>query len=266
MSFQKRFFLIFTIHLCLSISSLFAQETVSLGWMKQVGGIGGDRGRDMVLDGAGNVYTTGVYANTVDFDPGPGIFNLTSTGGSQIFVSKLDTDGNFVWAKSMGGSGADSGQGLAVDAAGNVYITGGFTGTADFDPGPTTFTLTAATTTEYDIFIVKLNSLGDFAWAKGIVGGTWWDNGQDIAVDASGNVHVVGRFYFQGGARDFDPGPGTFFLTAGQEDVFILKLDTNGNFVWAKDFGAGSLENRGYSIVLDATGNVYTTEIGRAHV
>ncbi len=244
---------------CLSVTSIHAQETVALSWMKHLGGIGSTRGRDMVLDAAGNVYTTGAYNNTVDFDPGPGIFNLTSTGGSQIFVSKLDTDGNFVWAKSMGGSGADTGQGIAVDASGNVYITGGFTGTADFDPGPGAFNLTAATTTEYDIYIVKLNVNGDFVWAKGIIGGTWWDNGQDIAIDAAGNVHVVGRFYTQGGARDFDPGPGTFFLTAGQEDVFILKLDTNGNFVWARDFGAGSLENRGYSIILDATGNVYTT-------
>jgi gliding motility-associated-like protein len=255
----SRFSLLLALHLCLATSSVYAQETVELSWMKQFGAAGNDRGRDMVLDAAGNVYTTGAYANTVDFDPGSGTFNLTSTGGSQIFVSKLDVDGNFVWAKSMGGSGGDTGQGIGVDDAGNVYITGGFTGTADFDPGPGSFTLTAATTTEYDIFVVKLNASGDFVWAKGVTGGTWWDSGYDLAVDAIGNVHVVGRFYFQGGPRDFDPGPGTFFLTAGQEDVFILKLDTNGNFVWARDFGAGSLENRGYSILLDASGNVYTT-------
>jgi gliding motility-associated-like protein len=254
-----RISVIFGISLCLAISSVYAQETVTLGWMKQLGGTGGDRGRDMVLDAFGNVYTTGTYSNTVDFDPGVGTFNLTSTGGSQIFVSKLDVDGNFVWARSMGGGGGDTGQGIAVDGVGNVYITGGFTGTADFDPGPGSFTMTAATTTEYDIFVMKLNANGDFIWAKGITGGTWWDSGYDIAVDASGNVHVVGRFYFQGGPRDFDPGPGTFFLTAGQEDAFILKLDTNGNFVWAKKFGGGFLENRGYSIVLDAVGNVYTT-------
>jgi len=239
--------------------SASAQETAVLEWAKRMGGTGSDTGQDMTIDAAGNIYTTGSFSGTVDFDPGAGVFNLTSAGSNDIFISKLDANGNFVWARAMGGVGSDGGWGIAVDIARNVYITGGFQGTADFDPGAGTFTMTAATTGQHDIFIAKVDANGNFVWAKGIIGGTWWDNGLKIVLDGAANVHVVGRFYFQGGARDFDPGPGTFFLTAGHEDAFILKLDTNGNFIWARNFGGGFLENRGYSIVLDAAGNVYTT-------
>ena len=234
----------------------FAQETAILNWAKRTGGTGADRSRDMVADAAGNVYTTGYYTGTVDFDPGPGVSNLTSAGSSDIFMSKLDANGNLVWAKSVGGTGGDSPMAIATDATGNVYITGGFVGTADFDPGPGVFNMTSAGQT--DIYIAKYDASGNFVWAKGILGGTWFDHGYSILVDGTGNVHVVGRFYYQGGARDFDPGPGTFFLTADWEDIFILKLDNDGNFIWAKDIG-NVLESRGYSVALDAAGNVYTT-------
>lgn len=234
----------------------FAQETAILNWAKRTGGTGADRSRDMVADAAGNVYTTGYYTGTVDFDPGAGVSNLTSAGSSDIFMSKLDANGNLVWAKSVGGTGGDSPMAIATDATGNVYITGGFVGTADFDPGPGVFNMTSAGQT--DIYIAKYDASGNFVWAKGIIGGTWFDHGYSILVDGTGNVHVVGRFYYQGGARDFDPGPGTFFLTADWEDIFILKLDNDGNFIWAKDIG-NVLESRGYSVALDAAGNIYTT-------
>lgn len=247
--------LLLSILVALSISAE-AQEAAILNWAQRIGGTGADRSRDMVVDAAGNVYTTGYYSGTVDFDPGAGVSNLTSAGSSDIFISKIDGSGNLVWAKSIGGGGADSPMAIAIDATGNVYITGGFATTADFDPGPGTFNMTSAGQT--DIYIAKYDASGNFVWAKGIIGGTWYDHGYSILVDGTGNVHVVGRFYYQGGARDFDPGPGTFFLTADWEDIFILKLDNNGNFIWAKDIG-NVLESRGYSVALDAAGNVYTT-------
>ncbi len=236
----------------------YAQQTAVLEWARRMGGTGNDGCQNIVLDAAGNIYTTGFYSGTADFDPGTAVFNMTSKGGSDTFITKLDANGNLIWAKSIGGTAIDGGAGIAVDASGNVYITGGFSGTSDFDPGPGTFNMTAATTGQTDIFIAKLDANGDFVWAKGVLGGTWWDNGLKIVVDASGNVVVVGRVYFQGGARDFDPGPGTFFVTIGHEDAFILKLDTNGNFVWVKTLG-GVDEDRGYSIALDAAGNIFTT-------
>jgi hypothetical protein len=222
-------------------------------WAKAMGGANTDIGRSIATDAWGYVYTTGMFVNTVDFDPGAGTFNLTSAGIADIFVSKLDAAGNFVWAKAMGGTGFDIGYSIALDASGNVYTTGKFESTADFDPGVGTFNLTSAGVE--DIFISKLDAAGNFVWAKSM-GGTSYDHGYSIALDASGNVYTTGIF---GDTIDFDPGVGTFNLTAaGQLDIFISKLDAAGNFVWVKAMG-GANTDIGRSITVDASGNVYTT-------
>lgn len=259
-----------------SLISLFLVPIIALSaqaqdlepvWGGAFGGSGVDVGYDVALDADGHVYVVGIFEGTVDLDPGPGVSTLTSAGGSDVFVSKFDTSGTLLWAKAFGGIHDDgSAATVAVDDAGNVYITGGFMGTADFDPGPGSSTLTAATTAQTDIFISKLDPNGNFVWVKGIVGGTWWDNSYDIAIDPSGNVVVVGRFYYQGGPRDFDPGPGTYFLTAGHEDIFVLKLTSAGDFVWAVAFGTAPDESRGYSLALDADGNIFTTGYFRGTV
>ena len=111
----------------------------------------------------------GSFQGTADFDPGAGTFNLTSAGDYDIFISKLDSSGNFVWAKSLGGTGYDVSYGIALDSGGNVYTTGSFSGTVDFDPGAGTFNLTSAGTG--DIFVSKLDSNGNFVWARSL-GGT----------------------------------------------------------------------------------------------
>ena len=234
----------------LLLTSAYAQ---TFTWAKSMGGTSGDRGYSIATDASGNVYTTGYFAGTADFDPGAGTFNLTSAGYNDIFISKLDAFGNFVYAKSMGGTSNDEGISIALDASGNVYTTGDFGGTVDFDPGLGIFNLTSAGSP--DIFISKLDASGNFLWAKAM-GGTDLDRGFSLSFDASGNVYTTGDF---GGTADFDPGAGTFNLTsAGYEDIFISKLDISGNFVWAKSMG-GTDYDVGYSIALDASSNVYTT-------
>ncbi len=211
-------------------------------------------GRGIAVDIAGNVYTTGYFNGTGDFDPGPGTFNLTSAGVWDIFVSKLDSAGGFVWAKRMGGTEPDWGFGIAMDATGNVYTTGYFEGTVDFDPGPGTFNLTSASSWE-DVFVLKLDGAGNFVWAKRM-GGTGVDAGWDIAVNGAGNVYTTGHFQ---GTTDFDPGPGTFNLTsAGSTDIFVSELDSAGDFVWAKSMG-GTSGDYSRGIAVDGAGNVYTT-------
>ncbi len=242
-----------------------AQDLVPI-WGGSMGTSGSDNSTGIVLDGAGHFYTAGSFTGTMDVDPGPGVTNLVSAGGNDIYVTKFDTNGTLIWARAMGGAYNDGALAVAVDASGNVYTTGGFCGTADFDPGAGSFNMTAATTGETDIFISKLDSDGDFVWAKGIIGGTWWDHGHGIAIDPSGNVVITGRFYYQGGPRDFDPGPGTFFLTAGHEDIFVLKLDTNGDFLWAVAFGTAPDESRGYAVALNDVGDIFITGYFRGTV
>jgi len=184
------------------------------------GGTSHDGGNSIALDAFGNVYTTGHFEGTADIDPGAGVFNLTSAGLYDIFISKLDASGNFAWAKAMGGAGYEYGLSIALDADGNVYTTGGFfSATVDFDPGGGVLNLTSAG--GYDIFISKLDASGNFAWAKAM-GGTTRDQAGSIALDDSGNVYTTGYFH---DTPDFDPGAGVFNLTsAGNSDIFVHKM------------------------------------------
>ena len=138
-----------------------------------------DEGTSIAVDATGNVFTTGYFFSTSDFDPGTGTFNLTSLGLDDIFVSKLDALGNFVWTKQWGGTSAENSYSIAVDASGNVLTTGSFqSSTVDFDPGPGTFNLTS--TGNRDIFVSKLDASGNFVWATSMGGG-------GTSVDGSGN-------------------------------------------------------------------------------
>ena len=223
-------------------------------WAKNIGGANGQGIGDIVVDASGNIYTTGYFFGTGDFDPDTGTANLTSNGSEDIFILKLDVDGNYVWAKSIGGSSEDYGNGIALDGAGNVYTTGYSEGGADFDPGAGTVNFTH--NGNYDIFILKLDSDGNYVWAKSI-GGSGDDSGGDITLDASGNVYTTGRF--RSSTIDLDPGTGVAnFSSNGDGDIFILKLDSDGNYVWAKSFGSSNSETIS-GLVLDNSGNIYTT-------
>jgi len=112
--------------------------------------------RIMKSDASGNVYTTGYFSNTVDFDPGPGTFNLSSAGLFDVFISKLDASGNFGWAVKMGSSGGEMSNGIFVDASTLIYTTGNFQNTVDFDPGVGVSNLTSLGSS--DIFVQKLST------------------------------------------------------------------------------------------------------------
>jgi hypothetical protein len=236
----------------ISISKLDASG--NFVWAKAMGEPSWDYAFSIAVDASGNVYTTGQFQNTVDFDPGAGVFNLTSAGNGDVFISKLDASGNFVWAKAFYGTGTQYGNAIDVDAAGNIYTTGYFYGTVDYDPGPGVFNLSAAGVVD-DIYICKLDASGNFAWAK-VLGGTGYDEGYYITADVSGNVYTTGTF---SGTVDFDPGSGVSNVTAaGNDDIFISKFDASGNFMWARGMG-GTGYDGGVSIAIDASGNVYTS-------
>lgn len=226
----------------------------SLEWVKTFGGPGSGRGNCVTTDLTGNVYVVGSFAGIVDFDPGPEIQNLTAQGNNDNYIQKFDTDGNLIWSKSFGGPGEDHAGSIATDNSGNLYIVGIFYETVDFDPGSG---ITNLTTTDRDVYILKLNTDGDLLWVRSIEGNGYNDHGISIAVDESGNNYIKGYFEF---TVDFDPGIGTYFLTAGaftHPECFILKLDTDGDFLWVKAMGGYSFNNSN-SIAVDQFENVYT--------
>jgi hypothetical protein len=209
-------------------------------WAKQID-CGNDFENSIAVDRQGNIYTTGCYSGMADFDPGTGVYNLTSAGLDDIYVNKLDSAGNFIWAKSMGGTYYDSGNSIAVDNNYNVYVAGHFHLTADFDPGINTFSMSAGP--QYaDAFVCKLDSLGNFVWAKQM-GGSNDDGAWSIIINEN-EITVAGTY---NDTADFDPGTGVFNLISQiNSRVFIDKLDTSGNFLCAGNLGGnyiGSLAN-----------------------
>ena len=226
----------------------------NLIWARSSGTSSSEIARSLSVDANGNVYYTGTFQGTMDFDPGPGTFTLSSAGSDDIYISKMDVNGNFVWARSIGGGLADAPYAIATDQSANVYITGSYNGTVDFDPGAGVSNLISVAAT-YDAFVLKLDVSGNFVWARS-VGGNDSDHGFGLSVDASSNVFVTGYFNLTG---DFDPGPGISNLTsAGTDDVFILKLNSSGSFQWARAVGGTNVDT-GYSITTDAFGNVIVT-------
>ncbi len=219
-------------------------------WAKQFASTLLDQGFGVAVDNANNVYVTGSFSGTGDFDPNAGTFNLTSGGAEDIFVVKLDPAGNFIWARKAGGTGTDWGTCIKIDAAGNVLIGGLFQNTVDFDPGAATFNMTAAS---QNGFVWKLDGSGNFVWAKQFTG---ISSVYGLCIDGSNNVYTTGSYQ---NTADFDPGAATFNITsAGCGDVFVSKLDNSGNFVLAKSMGGTNCDNAN-SITLDGSGNIITT-------
>ena len=241
---------------CSTSSDIFICKINNSGgfvWAKQMGGIGFEQGNSIAIDNLGNVYSSGFFRETADFDPGIGIYDLTSSDGYGIYICKLNSSGDFIWAKCMVGVGDAYICSMAISDSGNVYLTGSFNGTIDFDPGLNTYNLT--TISVYDIFICKINSNGIFKWAKQMVGTTLWNSGKSVSIDQFENVYTTGYFW---GTVDFNPGSGNYYLTTTGTDIFICKLDAIGNFIWAKQIG-GMGNDYGYSIALDQLENIYTT-------
>ncbi len=229
-------------------------------WAKQFGGPGAVPGSDALdIDDNNNVIVCGNFNTTVDFDPGPTSFNLTSATNSQVFIVKLTSNGNFIWAKRFDHSPTTYSESIVADvkcdAQGNIYTVGNFIGVCDFDTGPGSYTLQGGSGEGY---ITKLNSSGDFIWAKKIGSTpnnfTNFSDSRGIDVDANNNVYTTGYFT---GEFDFDPGAGSHIVTSSGRDWYVLKLNPQGDFAWVAIMG-GSRVDMGSDVAVDNTGNIYT--------
>lgn len=217
-------------------------------WTKTFDGGSSAKGLGITADGDGNVYAVGVFGTTTDFDNSAATYNLTSNGALDTYLTKSTSEGNLIWAKNFGGISDDVPSEVAVNQDGNIYITGTFKGTADFDPNAGTLNLTSAG--QEDVFILKVLSDGSLSWAKRI-GGAEMDYGNAIAVDEfDGSVFVVGTYR---STVDFNPGAGIQNATSiGSGDAYLLKLSASGDYVNSKVFG-GIASDEASDIVIDQT-------------
>lgn len=223
-------------------------------WAKSIGSsTGSDLAYNISIDKSGNIYLTGHFQGTADFDPNIGNESLTATGICDIFFAKYDSNGNYIWAKSIATNSYGYGNGITVDSIGNVYVIGSFRSISDFDPSNDTVCLTPFGV--YDIFFAKYDPSGNYVWAKNI-GSVHNDYGKSIIVDNTDNIYITGSFE---DTADFDPGHGTLILIpVDSSDIFFAKYDNNGNIIWAKNIGSTN-DDIGYSITVDSSKNVYLT-------
>jgi len=235
----------------------------NFSWGKSIGGLSQQHAYGIVTDDSANLYITGHYQGTIDFDPDPvSTYFLTtlSAGSTSMFLIKMDSSGKLLWAKDMGVAntsvfGYASGRSIAMDPAGDLLITGSYTGLIDFDPGPQQANMNAGNFVE-EIFVAKYSRNGNLIWVDSFEGGNACI-GYAVKADAAGNIYVTGSFQE---TVDFNPGPGTYPLSSvvGLKDIFLCKLGSGGEFRWA--FAMGAIEDDYASgLVVDDSANVYIT-------
>ncbi len=215
-------------------------------WSRVFGDAAFQLGSGIVADTDGSVIITGEHTGTIDFGGGP----LTNASGQfNVFLAKLDADGAHLWSRNFGNGSVQYVRGVTTDTANNVVVTGYFFNTVDFGGGPLT------SVGEADVFVTKLDQFGELTWSKrfGSLGG---DGVQGLATDAQNDIVVVGS---STGAVDFGGGP---LANAGGEDLYVAKLDAEGNHIWSRSFGDSAMQ-RALDVATDPLGCVFVNGLFR---
>ncbi len=210
-------------------------------WSKRYGDANDDLGGGVATDGSGNIFVIGDFWGTIDFGGGA----ITSGGYFDVFVARLDPDGNHVWSRGFGDTTLQEGRGIAVDGSDHVVVTGFFHGSMDFGGGPLTSAGSA------DIFVARFDASGNHLWSQNY-GDENEQYGLAVATDASNNMVVTG--YYWGGV-DFGGG---VLTSAGLDDIYVVSLDPTGNHNWSRRFGDAAAQF-GRSVAIDGSGNVVVT-------
>ncbi|MGZ4044493.1 MAG: T9SS type A sorting domain-containing protein [Bacteroidia bacterium] len=237
-------------------------------WVKTIGGSGTSGGtfvQSMGLGIKGDVLLTGYFKSSADFDPGIATHSLTALGNGDAFLCKLDSNGTFKWAQSYGdvdyydpNTVEDCGLKVGVDANDNIYLAGTFESTADFDASSATYTLQPSTS-RADIFILKVTPAGNFVWVRQLAGPDV-ELVNALKVSNAGEVYMTGLFE---SSVDVDPGIFAMTLTAttlpnSWYDAFLLKLDVNGNYSWAKQL-TGEKTKTANGLYVTSAGDILLT-------
>jgi hypothetical protein len=267
-----KYFLVILFTLCIfSLNEAYSQYPFGMGSKYQ------DMGRDVAVDKDGNIYVTGSFQDTVDFDPiGKTKVKLVAAGNptdannTDIFVAKYDSKGILKWVFSISSPGADAPEAIKVDSKGNIYLTGYFGGSADFDPSTGSRTLNAGT--GRNAFLAKYDVNEKFKWALSLGDAEaapfnpddlTWEDGLDVSFDLNENVYLTGTF---NGKIDLDPSNGnkpedTFTSINGTDgkpsrDIFAAAYDVDGKFQWGFAIG-GPGRDEGHGIRMASDANFY---------
>src|SRR5258706_6694471 len=216
--------------------SLSLSNDPALTWNTFLGGSAYDEGDNIILGDSGNAYITG-YSDVSWGNPiRP--FSVTP----DVFVAKLDLNGNLIWNTFLGGSGGDLGYGITLDAVGNIYVTGNSTANWGSPIQPYTMSID-------DAFVAKLNGSGNLLWNT-FLGGGGSDEARKVTIGSNGNVYVTGR-------SDSTWGSPVRTYTADM-DAFVASLDNNGTLAW-NSFLGGNAFDEAYGIAIDGSSNLYLT-------
>lgn len=228
----------------LPLAALAASAQSPWQWAERLGGDGaGITSSRIAVDDEGNAFVTGAFSGSAVF----GSFTLSSVGGTDIYLVKLNSSGEIEWARTAGGSGSDAGRGVAVDVAGNSYITGSVQGSAGFD------SLAVAGSGGQSAFLAKYNAAGVAEWVR--TGGGTGADALGVALDGAGNPHITGLFAGVGAFGTLMP-----LVAAGSSDVFIVAYDAAGVEQWAVRAGGsgfGYQAEGGRTIAVDGSNDVY---------
>ena len=221
------------------VTKLNADDTY--GWTITLGGnVGADKieAFSVTTDGDGNIFVTGMFEGTVDFDPKADTVNISSNNNStDVFILKLNSLGDYLWAKTFGGNGADSEKSIITDYDGNVYITGSFKNTVIFDTEEDPKTSKG----ENDIFVTKINSDGTYGWTV-TLGGEGEDVGNAITMDNNEDFYIAA----------------TYNRFGAESDILIVKINSEGDIIWETNIGDEQGDVMGLSITA-LNENLYVT-------
>jgi hypothetical protein len=219
-------------------------------WVRGIQGTGSQRGMSVVHQG-GHLYCSGVFTGQLVVD---GIESMTSLGGQDDYLCKLDTSGNVVWTRRSGGAGSEQAEAIRTDGT-HLYISGTFEQTIDIDPGEAVLPLTSIG--GRSLYYAKLDTAGNALWGHQVRGNNHFDGVCDITVDGESNVFLTGAYYEE---QDFDSGEGEFILAPIiANDLYLMKVDAGGNFQWARSIATSGVFDTANGLATDLDGNIFVT-------
>lgn len=222
-------------------------------WVQHFEGESYEKAYGIAIDDNANIYLSGYYYGTIDLDPSEDTAIYHSNGGEDLFICKLNGDGELIWANSMGDEDDDKALKLVLDPFNNFYIAGYYYHSMDFDPGTNTWVLNGYYASGY---IAKYSEEGELIWARNV------SNPQssfisDLEIDSQGNIFTTGYFYND---CDFDPSGENYIIPNPYDtyDIFVLNLNEDGQLLWANAFSGVDHSGQGLDIEIDDDGNIFT--------